>query len=710
MDVEEYKKDLLVQIRFDADHNNSDATSQFTEWALEKLESYGELNNPMPFEFSKTTAKFGKMAFDAYGFDEADSSLVLLITEFNNSFEKKNMTKTRVDELCGFMRNFIEAVSSGTIKSYCDDSNPVLNIAKDFRNKIGKNRYETEILKFKFYIVTNSEMSDRIKTLKQPDLFERKLELNLWTVERFFQRETSVSSESIHLKCSDFNLEEGIQCIKANIGTQRDYDAYLAIVPGKFLADIYLEHGSRLLEGNVRSFLSARGKVNSKIRETINSSDERHNFFIYNNGIAVVANKIEMSTEGRIIAFDDFQIINGGQTTASLANCYLKNESKLEDIFVPMKLTVLNISTDEDRTEENTSYYEKMTQQISKCANCQNPVSDADFFSNHPFHIQFEQMSKKYPAPPVDGNPYQTIWFYERTRGSWEQAQMKMNQTQREKFKEIHPKHQMITKAKLAKCLNSVYMNPHMVCSSSNMKSFATIVDDLWKNSKDKINEFFFKKAIGSVILFDGIDAIVADATGVWYDKGGNKAQIVPYTVAKLMSLIPQDKDLDWLTIWKQQRLYPALMHQAEIIAQKTNVYIADSKGKIAREYARTSETWKNYRDNPDFAFHLNEEFLNSLVDKKEMEDANKSATKVHKFNSDIDLSVKVFEYGVNYWSRFHHDLESNSLLSPADRDFVGNSVIKAVNSGSLLSGPQCKKLLRIIQKAEDLGYTMPEK
>lgn len=706
MDIIEYSKDLLTQIRFAADQNNSDTQAQFAEWALDKLESYGELIESYPFECNMTGNNRRKIAFDAYGFDEADSSIVLLITEFNNSIAKVNITQGRINELYGYMRNFIEEAYSGDIKKHCDDSDPIIDIAKDIKNRIGKNKYETEIHKFKFYIATNCELSDRIKTLNQDELLERPVELNLWAVNRFYQRETAMSAESIHLDCAEFGLAEGLQCIKANIGNNDDYDAYLAIVPGKFLADIYLKHGSRLLEGNVRSFLSAKGKVNKRIRETINSIENRHNFFIYNNGIAVVANRIELSKSSRIISFDDFQIINGGQTTASLANCLIKKESDLQDIFVPMKLTVLNIEADQEQDEEDITKYEVMTQQISKCANCQNPVSDADFFSNHPYHIQMEQMSKKYPAPPVDGHPYQTIWFYERARGSWDQSQMKMTQAQRDKFREINPKNQLVTKAKLAKCLNSVYMNPHMVCSSTNMKSFATIVEELWKNSKDNVNEFYFYKAIGSIILFDTIDRIVADATGIWYDKGGNKAQIVPYTVAKLMSLIPKDKDIDWAIIWKRQKLYPELVRQAEIIAQETNDFIANSGGMIAREYARKAETWKKFRDN--YPICPNKDFLDSLISHKENKEEARTAKKAHKFNSDIDLSVEVFKLGAAYWERFYNDLEQNKLLSAGDRDFV-KPIPKYIKHGSLLTGSQSKRLLRIIEKAEDLGYTMPD-
>ena len=113
------------------------------------------------------------------------------------------------------------------------------------------------------------------------------------------------------------------------------------------------------------------------------------------------------------------------------------------------------------------SRYNNITKTISKCANCQNPVSDADFFSNHPFHVMMEKLSQKVLAPPVAGKPYQTRWFYERSRGKWEQEQMKLTQAQRKTFCEKSPKNQVVKKEKLAKCLNTIRMNPHQVCQSS---------------------------------------------------------------------------------------------------------------------------------------------------------------------------------------------------------------------------------------------------
>ncbi len=706
MDINEYRSEFLERIRFQAEHNSTDAQAQFLDYVLEKLEEGGELMDPYPYECNMTGSHNRKLAFDAYSYDEADNSIVLVISDFYNEAEKITLTNTRIKELSGYMRAFIEEAYLGDIRRFCDDSDFVIDIAKDFKRRIGKSRYDTEILKFKLFIVTNAEMSQQVKTLKQEDLLERPVELNVWDLGRFYQSEMSQVSEAITINTADFNLASGIQCLKATIADYGDYDAYLAIVPGKFLADIYLQYGSRLLEGNVRSFLSARGKVNSKIRETINSSQKRHNFFIYNNGIAVVANKITLTDDGsRLLSFEDFQIINGGQTTASLANSFIKKESDLKDIFVPMKLTVLNMA--EEKTEEEQDKYNEMTKEISRCANSQNAVSDADFFSTHPFHIQMEKMSKKYPAPPVDGKPYQTIWYYERSRGRWEQEQMKLTSAQRDKYKQIHPSNQVIKKEKLAKCLNSIFMNPHSVSagSANNMKSFAGTVDDIWNKSQDNINEFFFHKSVASVILFDTVDSIINKSE--WYQKGGNKALDTPYTIAKIISMIPKGKDMDWEFIWKKQSLPEALVHQIEIVANMADGFLNNSGGMIVREYARKMETWKKFRD--ECEIQPTDDFLDSLITVEDNKATEKSAAKTHKFNNDIELSVQIFSLGADYWMRVYHDLESNSLVPPGDRDFI-KSIAGYISRLSLPSAAQCKRIKKIIDKAEDSGYMMPEK
>ena len=704
MDIDDYRKQFIDELRFNAEHEGTEPETQFIEKSLSDLEEIGELNDPIPMSVEMRGTRNKLLAFDAYAYDEADGALILIASDFVNERDAApTLTNSRIEDLFAHMLNFLEECVQGNISKYCDDSDPALIIANEIRKKIGKGMLNTEILRFKFFILSNSTLSKQVKNLSKPDFLGRPVELNVWTLERFYQTFASNSSEIIEIDTADFGCE-GIQCLRADLGENCEYDAYLGIVPGKFLADIYLKYGSKLLQGNVRAFLSVRGKVNKGIRDTIINHPD--NFFTFNNGIAIVARSVSFSADGtQIVHFKDLQIINGGQTTASLANAIIKKEARfgMDNLYVPMKLTVLNVEN--DLSEEQVDRYNNITKTISQCANSQNSVSEADFFSNHPFHVMMEKLSRKVMAPPVNGNPFQTTWFYERSRGKWEQEQMKLTPAQKKKFCEMHPKSQVIKKEKLAKCYNAILMNPHQVCPSSaiNFNRFAGVIEKIYDENRDSINEEFFRKCVCSVILFDTLDALVSKSS--WYPKGGNKAQIVPYTIAKLMTLIPKGKDVDWHYIWQKQTLYPELAEELLRLAYCTHVFLMkQANGGIVRTISRTIAVWKSFQD---YNYSLSDSFVSSLVSVEESKTAERAAKRAHKFDSQIDTSVEIFNLGSSYWTKVYHDLMNEDILSYGDCSFI-KGIADYIEKKSLPSVSQCKRLVKIVNKAEDKGYIMP--
>lgn len=668
MEIEEYRQQFIDELRFNAEHEGTEPETQFIEKTLNDLEEIGELNDPIPMSVEMRGSRNRILAFDAYAYDEADGALVLIASDFTNQRDiAPTLTNTRIEDLYGRMLNFVEECVQGNISKYCDDSDPALIIANEFRKKIGKGMLSTEILRFKFFILSNSTLSKQVKNLSKPDFLDRPVELNVWTLERFYQTFASNSSEIIEIDTEDFGCD-GIPCLKADLGNLSNYDAYLGIVPGEFLAKIYYDYGSRLLQGNVRAFLSFRGNVNKGIRSTIMKHPE--NFFTYNNGIAIVARSVRFSADGsKITYFKDLQIINGGQTTAALASAIIKNEAPkgMDNLFVPMKLTVLNV--EDDMSEEQVQNYNELTKTISECANSQNAVKPADFFSNHPFHVKMEQLSRKVMAPPVGGNPYQTVWFYERSRGKWEQEQMKLNTHQRDLFKQKNPKEQLITKEKLAKCYNAILMHPDQVCKSSadNFKIFAPFIDGIYENDRDSINDEFFRKCVCSIIIFDKLDKLISKEE--WYPKGGNKAQITPYTISKLMTLLPKGTDLDWVSIWNKQTLYPALATELLRLAYFTHRYLEKkADGGLVRSLSRLVGTWNEFKA---VEFTLSDGFISSLISREETKATEQAAKRAHKFNSKIDASVEIFKLGAPYWMGVYNALTMEELLSYGDCDFI---------------------------------------
>lgn len=179
-----------------------------------------------------------------------------------------------------------------------------------------------------------------------------------------------------------------------------DYESYIAIMPGQGLAMLYKQFGARLLEQNVRSFLQFTGKINRGIRKTIN--EESHMFLAYNNGISATADNIELDETGHYVKrISNLQIVNGGQTTASIYHTWDKDKADISNIFVQMKISVI----------KKADSYSEIVSRISQYANTQNKVNNADFSANNPILIELEKYHAVHSRPLLHNVIFQQSGF-----------------------------------------------------------------------------------------------------------------------------------------------------------------------------------------------------------------------------------------------------------------------------------------------------------
>ena len=693
---EQYQTELLDDIRLEASISNCLPSEYFFEnFALEKLSSMGEIVDPQIRPFKKRCSHNRLMGFDAYCFDESDKSIVLISNVYSDSLNE-NLTKVDIDNYKARMLNFLDEAYNGKLSYYFDETDELLKIGNDIarRMKIDYVKLDNDdsIDKIKLFIVTNRPLSDRVTSFKTDDWNNKKVELNVWSLNRFYDLYASGrEKEAIRIVTSKYGLTLGIPCIKAEMSDNLDYDAYLAIVPGEFLHKIYYEYGSRLLEGNVRAFLSNRGKINKGIRETIRKEPTK--FFAYNNGIACTAQSIKLSSDGRYIEeIEDLQIINGGQTTASLTSAFLKDKLSLENIFVPMKLTVVK---DED--------YDTMIQNISKYANSQNKVKDSDLFSNHPFHRKFETLSKKIQAPIHGDYVTNTFWYYERSRGKYEQEQFKLlKKSERDAFIKKYPKKQVIKKEELAKYFTAgKLLRPDVVSKGSEkcMSFFAEYIDNLFSKNEAAINEQFYKECICYAILYRTTDLLVQKAP--WYSVGGYKLNIVPYSVSKLISSLPQGFYLDFDLIWKKQELYPAIIAELEKITFNTNKFIQDSSGVIVTEYCKKEDTWNKYKG---VQYVISQELKDSLITFELYEEKVKSDIKKEKMGSNINIEIEIVNLGGPYWRNLIEEGQKRRILSPQEISLLNIAASIDTPYPKIATAKQAKFIWKIREKLEKAG------
>ena len=745
-DYEEYKSEFLESLRADSAISGSDTVDEFLTRTLGMLVDYDEIQDPQRIGCGdKRCSGNHVMRADGYCFDETDHSLVLVISDFQDSHDTDNLTMSRVDDLYWRMYYFLNEICNGRMEDYFDDSDDILKVARLIRKRMNALADDPEqILKVKLYIITNKDLSPDLlnqnlletkirktkgqksvkttKKIKKSDFEGKPLEINLWSPERFYEKEKSLNNDPIVIDFETDYHSVGIPCIKGNIGENLGYEAYIAIIPGKLLADIYINHGSKVLEGNVRAFLGTSGSksVNSGIRRTINN--EPNKFFTYNNGIATTAADVEtQEIDGQlyITKIVDLQIINGGQTTASLAEAVLKKtNTELDGIFVPMKLSV--IDDRETENEEGVRFYDQMVQAIAKYANSQNKVTAADLFSNDPFHIWMEKSSKRWLAPSAK-YAIPTGWYYERSRKRYQQELFKIRSVvDQKRFQAKFPKDQLITKEQLGMYLTTMAQRPHIVAKGKNfvIKEFNTIITQEYRANKAVFNEFYFKKCICAAIIYRTVDNYLETnkdsakkQTGFWYKAGGYKLDIVPYSVAKILHSIPKGYTLNWDYIWNHQMVSPAFMREIELVTKMTNDFICDSHGIIVTEYCKKEDTWVAFRDTVSYT--PSDRFIDELMPEGLVKEQEESAQKEQKGVDDLKYVMQIIEPGAEYWQKLFVEGVKRGALKYSDQtwlkqamEFASKGDIPCSASGKVpyKTMTMAKTVMEIKERLESLG------
>jgi len=691
MNLKDFRNELLdaVMERLPDASVSADREFAFLCEFGERLTQAEEFVDLIPAKFVGVGAKNRKIRVDAYELDPADDSLHLVICDFSGKEDPEPLTRSRAEALFGNLQAFAEDSISGRIWNNVPDG---MDGGLELARHIGDNH--DSLVRYRFYLLSDSTLSDRVKDLPQGQLDGRPVDYHVWDVGRL----ETISASTFGAEELEIDFTEiapgGLPCLMASQAD--DYQGYLAVIPGAALAELYDRFGGKLLEGNVRSFLSASGKINRGIQGTIRA--EPAHFFVYNNGISTTATSavVVNTPEGpRLVSARYFQIVNGGQTTASLHVALKKDRADLSAIHVPMKLSVV--------TARDTEKLDDIIQSIAKFSNKQNKVSDADFFSNHPYHRTLERLSRRTPAPAADGAQFNTYWFYERARGQYQNTQANMTPVQKREFQRTHPRHQLVLKTDIAKFENSWMQLPHVVSQGAqkNFTAFAEHVNKHWGEHGHMFeSELYFRELIAKAILFRGIEKWVSEAD--WYE-GGYRANIVTYTIAKLASMIALQKPghgLDFKGIWARQALSDELLNQVDAIGREVAVEVTTPPEgqKNAGEWCKRKECWERI---VGLAVRLNPAFLRELVAPEDVAGDNREKKVSGKMDAGIHAITQVIQLGGGYWGALGEWAKRNSPIYGRDADYVRN----ASRKGWIPTPQQAAALMAVRERIEQEGF-----
>lgn len=690
MELFEFRKELLEDVRSTATVYGEGSSAAFVGIFANYLVNAEVIPDFEAAFYIGTGNRNRKLRVDGYALDEFDYTMNLIIAEYSNDEEPKRITKSDAEQIFEWTIRFLDETYNWNLHKKIEISSAAADLIDTLRVQRGK------IRKYRLLLFTDRPMSGRIDSFPIREIEGIAVEFQIWDVERLFKLFLADSGrENIEIDFTQYS-ERGIPCLDTNTNDQQTpYHCYLGVIPGVVLADVYDRYGAQLLEGNVRSFLSTKVAVNKKIRETILTSP--HMFFAFNNGVSATAATavIKETPQGKYItSVKDFQIINGGQTTASLSNARYKDKADLKAVNLQIKLTVIEADMDETHN---------LMQKISRSSNSQNKVSDADFFSTHPFHIRIEQISRRIFAPAIGGAQHDTHWFYERARGQFLQAQMRMTNAERNRFLTQNPKHQLITKTDFAKARNSWRGLPHTVSkgAQSNFSEFAHWVDDQWSVSEESFNERYFQESMALYILFKHVERLVTQQP--WYEQG-YRANIVTYSIALFAHLLMKQfphQALDLQMVWNKQEVPDVISNQMGILAKNVLDSITDPSRGVANvtQWCKREACWIRIKE---LDIVLDESIELVLIDSANARTEAKRAKKDQKLVTGIEAQTKVVNYGADYWKRL--------LAFIAEKKIPFHSEVDALKIAcnmptKLPNAVHSQKLLVLLDKAVSEGW-----
>lgn len=540
------------------------------------------------------------VALDGWGFsgDEEMTSIDLFLTVYADPDKSKKISANDLDRHFNWLVRFYEQSVNGSMLGKIEDTRSDLYQVADLIHSTEK------IDRVRLFLLTNAIAPNDYEKDNGELTDGTSCEYIIWDVKRVMRQDNILTGKDPIVVDFDADYNSALPCIKMP-DVSDNVDCYLCIIPGIVLSQVYHKYHQQILEQNVRTFLQFKGASNKGIRDTMightataaekrkgveDKAPEPDMFFAYNNGISTTASDIVLrkTEQGQeIVKIKDWQIVNGGQTTASISavlGMRGANISQLSKVFVAMKVSVI----------KNKDNQTTIVQRISRYANTQSAVKKSDFNINEPFLQELENQSRQEWAMNTSGKPV-SKWFFERTRGQYlDKAKRTPGRAAEREFYAEYPKRQMFDKTLLSKFMMAWLLDPASVCKGGEnnyAKFFARM-----KSNSIRFDTETYHRTVAKCILFKAIDA--------FYGKDGialpgYKSNMVAYTLAALSHL--SNKKLDLLKIWNEQyvitpsvqneltidmmSVYAKLVCGAEHITFKVKVPYRTPEGKLKNRY-----------------------------------------------------------------------------------------------------------------------------
>ncbi len=496
-----------------------------------------------------------------------------------------------------------------------------------------------------------------------------------------------------------FNFK--IEAIKA--ADEEYFESYLCVFPGDIISNLYKEFSTRMLEKNVRSFLQfpKRG-VNSGMKDTIIDNPEK--FIAFNNGLTITSTGKELTESGGkfyIKSLTDFQIVNGGQTTATIYFSQ-KEGIPVDKIKVMAKINIVKSSAEEE--------LDKLITDISTFSNAQSRVSKVDLRARSPQLIKIKALSESIVTPKG------VKWFFERARGELNTTIRKLGN--KERINRKFPKERRFTKEELAKYY-SVWGNKPYLVKLGGEKVFREFIEEIsGEGSRKKaplINRFFYENLISRIILFRNLEKIYGDGK----NKIGNlRAAVIPYSVSILYNATDGGADnlvFDLNLIWVREGLEKDLSDFLYELMRLMNDLIKKySTSDDPSENSKTKELWERISESKEIKTFIATNNTQKIIQKYTItKDEYKKRLLKSAKAPEVDFkliqdNVSIHSNGVIFYKKLLETFQKFSINEKECLTMIISSVFKMKDIDSGHVELERKIISRIIAEAPEMFDNIP--
>ena len=568
MDLSDFLRETQAQVRAQMSEGSPFAELVFSEIVMQHMAEIGMTFEPVACHFQ---GKIGNavLRLSGYALSEEQDQLDLFVSLYEgvdvSTPVPDSDTKIAVEQCL----RFLTLCAEGKMAPKLEPSSDVRSLAETLQ------AIYDDLEQVRVFVLTDQVAKS--KSFKTRDIGGKAVRLEVMDIERLHRHwaEGKPRDELV----VDFGEVSGapLPCVYVP-GDNDDYDYALTAIPGEALRLLYEKFGARLLEANVRSFLSVKGKgVNAGIQGTLRSAPGR--FMAYNNGIVIVADEMRFGTPGDgatgIAWLKGLQIVNGGQTTASIYFAKKKfPDTDLSKVRVPAKIIVMKA---QDPAKE-----EALVSDISRFANSQNAVRQSDLSANKPFHVEVEKLSLSVYCPDGVGR-----WFYERAAGSYNTMLAREGTTpaRLKALKDAIPPARRITKTDLAKYVTAWDKRPDIVSlgSQKNFDRFMASIAGPEGAEAPLPTVAAYKAMVAKAKIFRDTQKLARPMFQAF------QANVAAYAVSVLADKLGDRIDLE--RVWAKQGASPELMAQIATWAKEVNdVLHRTAGGRMVSEWAKKPE------------------------------------------------------------------------------------------------------------------------